>query len=170
MPREPSGPFKLGLEVGGAPARLGDALDSGEWRRALDTGIFSRAGFVEKLLLGAGFSSGEVFSARNQDLSLFGGKVFVAPDLGDGPMKFGTSAVAFFRSGSLYRLRAGVAGSRKAASHFAKQCKHALTRLLGEPSQLTKGGAPVWWGSTDRITLVHAASDARLVHELTAGK
>jgi len=169
MPRESSGPFKLGLEVGGAPLRLGDTIDGDEWRKALEAGIFSRAGLIEKLLLGAGLSSDAVFSARNQDLQLFGAKVFVGPDLGDGPMKFGTLAAAFFRSGSLYRLRAGVAGNRKAASHFAKQCKHALTRLLGEPSRLTKGGAPVWWGSTDRITLVHTGSDSRLVHELTAG-
>jgi len=169
MPREPSGPFKLGLEVGGAPVRLGDAIDSDEWRKAIAAGIFSRTGFVERLVLGAGLSSGEVYSARNQDLQLFGGKVFVGPDLGDGPMKFGTSAAAFFRSGSLYRLRAGVAGNKKASSHFAKQCKHALTRLLGEPNQQTKDGARVWWGSTDRLMLVHT-DDAYLVHELTAGR
>jgi hypothetical protein len=85
-------------------------------------------------------------------------------------MKFGTSAAAFFRNGSLYRLRAGVSGNRKAASHFAKQCAHALTRLFGEPNQRAKDGAHVWWGSTDRLTLAHTASDARLVHELTAGQ
>jgi len=170
MSRKPSGPFKLDLEVGGLPVRLGDAIDSNEWRKACANGVFSRVGLVGKLMMGAGFSSDEVFSARNQDLQLFGGKVFVGPDLGDGPMKFGTSATAFFRSGSLYRLRAGVSGNKKAASHFAKQCSHALTRLLGEPSQRAKDGTHVWWGSTDRLTLAHTASDARLVHELTAGQ
>ena len=170
MPRDAPGPFKLGLEVGGIPIRLGDALDSDEWRKALAGGIFSRTGLVEKLMLGAGLSSGDVYSAKNQDLQLFGGKVFVGPDLGGGPMKFGTSAAAFFRGGSLYRLRAGVSGNKKAASHFAKQCAHALTRLFGEPNQRAKDGAHVWWGSTDRLTLAHTASDARLVHELTAGQ
>jgi hypothetical protein len=169
MSQEPSGPLKIGLEVGGAPVRLGDAIDGDDWRKALRTGIFIRSGFVEKLMLGAGFSTSDVFSAKNQDLQLFGGKVFVGPDLGDGPMKFGTSAAAFFRSGSLFRLRVGVAGNRKAALHFAKQCSHALTRLLGEPNQRTRRGAYVWWGSTDRLTLVRTA-DAYLVHELTAGK
>jgi hypothetical protein len=148
---------------------LGDALDSDEWRKACATGVFSRVGLVGKLLLGAGLSAGEAYSAKNQDLQLFGGKVFVAPDLGDGPLKFGTSASAFFRSGCLYRLRAGVSGNKKAASHFAKQCAHALTRLFGEPSQRTKDGAHVWWGSTDRLTLVHTA-EACLIHELTAEK
>ena len=167
MSRELSGPFKLDLEVGGVPVRLGDALDSDEWRKARATGIFSRVGFVGKLLLGAGLSAGEAYSAKNQDLQLFGGKVFVGPDLGDGPLKFGTSASAYFRSGCLYRLRAGISGNKKAASHFTKQCAHALTRLLGEPNQQAKGGARVWWGSTDRLSLVHAA-DAYLVHELTA--
>ena len=108
MSQKPSGPFKLDLEVGGLPVRLGDAIDSNEWRKACANGVFSRVGLVGKLMMGAGFSSDEVFSARNQDLQLFGGKVFVGPDLGDGPMKFGTSASAFFRSGSLHRLRAGV--------------------------------------------------------------
>jgi hypothetical protein len=169
MLREPSGPFKLGLEVGGIPVHVGDAPDSDEWRKAFATGIFSRAGLLEKLMLGAGLSAGDAYSAKNQDLQMFGGKVFVAPDLGDGPVKFGTSATAFFRSGCLYRLRAGVSGNKKAASHFAKQCTHALTRLLGEPSQRTKDGARVWWGSTDRLTLLHTA-DAYLIHELTAGR
>jgi hypothetical protein len=166
MPRETSGLFTLGLEVGGAPVHLGDAIESDEWRKVLAAGIFSRAGLVEKLLLGAGRSSSDVYSARNQDLQFFGGKVFVGPDLGDGPMKFGTSAAAFFRSGSLYRLRAGVAGNKQAASHFTKQCLQALNRLLGAPDQRTKNGARVWWGSTDRLTLVHT-SDACLIHELT---
>ena len=148
---------------------MGDALDSDDWRKAFADGIFSRTGFVERLMLGAGFSSGDAYSAKNQDLQLFGGKVFVGPDLGDGPMEFGTSAAAFFRSGSLYRLRAGVAGNKKASSHFAKQCSHALIRLLGEPSQQTKDGARVWWGGIDRLTLVHT-SDAYLVHELTTMK
>ena len=169
MPRGPLGPFKLDLEVAGVPVCLGDALDSDEWRKALATGIFSRVSLVGKLILGAGLSAGEAYSARNQDLQMFGGKVFVAPDLGDGPLKFGTSTLAFFRSGSLYRLRTGVSGSKKAASHFAKQCTHALTRLVGEPNQRTENGAHVWWGSTDRLTLVHTA-DAYLIHELTAGK
>ena len=169
MTRELSGPFKLDLEVGGIPVRLGDALDGNEWRKACANGVFSRAGFVDKLKLGAGLSADDVYSAVNGNLQLFGGKVFVGPDLGDGPLKYGTSASAFFRSGCLYRLRAGVSGNKKAASHFAKQCAHALTRLLGEPNQRTEGGAYVWWGSTDRLTLVHAA-DARLVHELTAKK
>jgi hypothetical protein len=169
MPREPSGPFKLGLQVGGAPVRLGDAFESDEWRKVLAAGNFSRAGLVERFRLGAGLFSGGVYSARNQELLLFGGKVFVAPDLGDGPMKFSTSVAACFHGGSLCRLRTGVAGNRKAASRFAGQCKHALTRLLGEPSQRQKDGSPVWWGSSDRITLVHSA-DAYLVHELTARK
>jgi hypothetical protein len=169
MPRESSGPFNLGLEVGGAPVHLGDTIDSDEWRKVLAVGIFSRAGFVEKLLLGAGLSSSDVYSARNQDLQMFGGKVFVGPDLGDGPMKFGTLAAASFRGGSLYRLRAGVAGNKQAASHFNKQCLHSLTHLLGEPDQRPKNGTRVWWGSTDRLTLVHAA-DAYLIHELTAGR
>jgi hypothetical protein len=168
MSRELSGPFKLSLEVGGIPVHVGDAIDSGEWRKALTTGVFSRVGLVGKLMMGAGFSPGEVFSARNQSLQLFGGKVFVGPGFGDGPLKFGTSSAAFFRNGSLYQLRANVSGNKKAASHFAKQCTHALTRLLGDPSQRTKDGAHVWWGSTDRLTLAHTASDARLVHELTA--
>ena len=166
MSREISGPFKLDLEVGGICVRLGDALDSDEWRKACATGIFSRVSLIGKLVLGAGLSAGEAYSAKNQDLQMFGGKVFVAPDLGDGPLKFGTSTLAFFRSGSLYRLRAGVSGNKKAASHFAKQCAHALTRLVGEPNQRTENGAHVWWGSTDRLTLVHTA-DAYLVHELT---
>ena len=168
MSRELSGPFKLSLEVGGIPVHVGDAIDSDKWRKALTTGVFSSVGLVGKLMMGAGFSKDEVFAARNQSLQLFGGKVFVGPGLGDGPLKFGTSASAFFRDGSLYHLRAGVSGNKKAASHFAKQCAHALTRLLGEPSQRTKDGAYVWWGSTDRLTLAHTASDARLVHELTS--
>jgi len=167
MPREPSGPLRLDLEVGGVPVRLGDAFDGDEWRKARANGIFSRAGMVEKLMLGVGFSADEAYSARNQDLQLFGGKVFVGPDLGGGPLKYGTSAAAFFRGGSLYRLRAGVSGNKKAASHFAKQCAHALTRLFGESGQRTKDGAYVWLGSTDRLTLFHHVSDARLVHELT---
>jgi hypothetical protein len=148
---------------------LGDTLDGDEWRKACANGVFSRVGLVGKLMLGAGLSAGDAYSAVNQDLQLFGGKVFVGPNLGDGPLKFGTSVSVFFRSGCLYRLRASVSGNKKVASHFAKQCAHALTRLLGEPNQRTEGGAYVWWGSTDRLTLVHAA-DARLVHELTAGK
>jgi hypothetical protein len=162
------GPIKLDLEVGGVPVRLGDALDSDEWRKACATGIFSRASFVGKLMLGVGLSAGEVYSAKNQDLGLFGGKVFVGPDLGDGPLKYGTTALAIFRSGCLYQLRAGVSGNKKAASHFAKQCAHALTRLLGEPSQRTKDGAHVWWGSADRLTLVHTP-DAYLIHERITG-
>ena len=170
MSREISGPFKLDLEVGGICVRLGGTLDSDEWRKACANGVFIRVGLVGKLMLGAGFSAGDAYSARNQDLQLFGGKVFVGPGLGDGPLKFGTSVSAFFRSGCLYRLRAGVSGNKKASSHFAKQCAHALTRLLGEPSrQRTKEGARVWWGSTDCLTLVHTA-DAYLVHELTAKK
>jgi hypothetical protein len=169
MPRERSDLFNLGLEIGGTPVHLGDAIDGDEWRKALAAGIFNRAGLVERLLLGAGLSSSDVYSARNQDLQMFGGKVFVGPDLGDGPMKFGTLATASFRSGTLYRLRAGVAANKQAATHFTKQCLHALTRLLGEPNQRTKEGARVWWGSTDRLTLVHA-TDAYLIHELTAGR
>ena len=161
------GLIRLDLEVGGIPVRLGADLDGDEWRKARETGVFSGVSLVGKLMMGAGLSAGEAYAARNQDLQLFGGKVFVGPDLGDGPMKFGTSALVFFRSGSLYRLKAGVAGNRKAATRFARQCTHALTRLFGEPSQRTKGGAPVWWGSTDRLTLVHTA-DAYIVHELTA--
>ena len=170
MPRESSGPFKLGLEVGGAPLRLGDTIDGDEWLKALEAGIFSRAGLIEKLLLGAGLSSDAVFSARNQDLQLFGGKVFVGPDLGGGPLKFGTSALVCFRGGSLHQLRVGISGSRKSATHFAKQCAHALTRLLGEPSQRTSDGRTVWWGGSDRVTLAHAASSARLLHEMVAGR
>ncbi len=160
-----SGLIRIDLEVGGIPVRLGDTPDSDEWRKACATGVFSRASFVGKFLLGVGFSAGEAYSARNHDLGLFGGKVFVGPDLGDGPLRFGTSALAIFRNGCLCRLKAGVAGNKKAASHFARQCAHALTRLYGEPSQRTKNGAHVWWGSTDRLTLVHAA-DAYLIHEL----
>ncbi|MBM3330880.1 hypothetical protein FJY68_03390 [candidate division WOR-3 bacterium] len=170
MPREPSGPFKLGLQVSGAPVRLGDAFESEEWRKALAVGSFSRASLVESLRLGAGLFSGAVYSARNQELLLFSGKVFVAPDLGDGPMKFSTSVAACFHGGSLSRLRADVTGNMQAASRFAGQCKHALTRLLGEPSQRRKDGSPVWWGSSDRITLFHSADHTYLVHELTARK
>ncbi len=162
------GPIRLDLEVEGIPVRLGDALGSDEWRKACATGIFCRAGLLDKIMLGVGLSAGEVYSARNQDLGLFGGKVFVGPNLGDGPLKYGTSALAVFRGGSLYRLRAGVSGNKKAASHFAKQCAHALTRLLGEPSQRAKDGAHVWWGSADRLTLVHTA-DAYLIHERITG-
>lgn len=162
------GPIRLDLEVGGVPVHLGDAIDSEEWIKACVTGIFIRASLVGKLILGVGFSPGEVYAARNQDLGLFGGKVFVGPDLGDGPLKYGTSALAIFRGGCLHRLRAGVSGNKKAASHFAKQCAHALIRLLGEPNQRTKGGAHVWWGSTDRLTLIHTA-DAYLVHERING-
>ncbi len=161
---EVPGLVRLDLEVGGIPVRLGAALNGDEWRKACATGVFSRASLVGKLMLGVGLSTGEAYSARNQDLGLFDGKVFVGPGLGDGPLKYGTSALAIFRSGCLYRLRAGVSGDKKAASHFAKQCAHALTRLHGEPSQRTKGGAHVWWGSTDRLTLVHTA-DAYLIHE-----
>jgi hypothetical protein len=168
MSPEVPGLVRLELEVGGIPVRLGDVLDSDKWRKACATGVFSRVGLVGKLILGAGLSTGEAYSARNQNLGLFGGKVFVGPDLGDGPLKYGTSALAIFRSGCLYRLRAGVSGNKKAASHFAKQCAHALTRLLGEPSQRTKDGAYAWWGSTDRLTLV-CTSDAYLVHERITG-
>jgi|GEM_PF-1599651 len=162
------GPVRLDLEVGGIPVCLGDSLDSPEWRKACATGVFSRAGLVGKLALGVGFSSDDVYTARNQDLGLFGGKVFVGPDLGGGPLKYGTSALAIFRSRCLYRLRISVSGDRKAASHFAKQCAHALTRLQGEPSQLTKDGARVWWGSADRLTLT-LSGDACLVHERVTG-
>ncbi len=167
FPKVP-GSIRLDLEVGGIPVQLGDTLDSDEWRKARATGIFGRASLVGKLLLGVGLSPGEAYTAKNQDLGLFGGKVFVAPDLGDGPLKFGTSALAIFRSDRLYRLRVGVSGNRKAASHFARQCAHALIRLAGEPNQRTKGGAHVWWGSTDRLTLVHTA-DAYLLHERITG-
>ena len=166
MPRESSGPFKLGLQVGGIHIGLGDTIDSEGWRKACDTGLFVRQGFVGRFFLGAGLSTGDIYSAVNQELLLFGGKVFVAPDLGDGPLKFGTSAAAFFRDGRLHRLRVRVAGNEKAASHFARQCTHALDRLLGKPNQCTRGGAPVWWGNTDRLILVHKA-DACLIHELT---
>jgi hypothetical protein len=165
MPRELSGAFKLGLQVGGIHLGLCDAIDSEGWRKACATGLFVRQGIVGRFLLGAGLSSGDIYSAINQELLLFSGKVFVAPDLGDGPLKFGTSAAAFFRDGRLHRLRVRVAGNKKAASHFAKQCTHALDRLLGKPDQHTKGGAPVWWGNTDRLILVHKA-DACLIHEL----
>jgi hypothetical protein len=166
MSPELPGLIELGLEVGGVPVRLGDSLDNDEWRKAYKTGGFNPVWFLGKLLLDAGISADKAYAARNQDLLLFGGKVFVAPDLGGGPLKYGMSASAFFRGGSLYRLREGVTGDRKAATHFARQCEHALVRLLGDPSQRTKGGAPVWWGNGDRLTLVHKA-DACLVHELT---
>jgi len=156
----------LGLEVGGVPVRLGEDLGSDEWIKACETGVFDRVSIIGKLLLGAGLTAGKTYTAKNQDLQLFGGKVYVGPGLGGGPMKFGTSALVCFRSGSLYRLRAGVSGNKRAASHFAKQCAHALTRLLGEPSQRTKNGSHVWWGGADRLTLRHTA-DAYLIHELT---
>jgi hypothetical protein len=162
------GLLKIGLEVGGVPVRLGDSLDSDEWIKACETGGFNRVWFLGKLLSGAGIGADTVYAARNQDLQLFGGKVFVAPDLGGGPLKYGTSASAFFRGGTLHRLRAGVTGDRKAATRFARQCTLALVKILGDPNQRTKGGAPVWWGKADRLTLVHNA-DAYLVHELTTG-
>jgi hypothetical protein len=137
------GPIRLDLEVGGVPVRLGDTLDCDEWRKARATDIFNRA-------------------------SVVGGKVFVGPDLGGGPLKYGTSVLAIFRNGRLLRLKVGVSGDKKASAHFARQCAHALTRLLGEPSQRTKAGARVWWGSADRLTLVHSA-DAYLVHERITG-
>lgn len=167
FPKVP-GPIRLDLEVGGIPIHLDDAIENDEWRKARATGIFNRASLVGKLMLGVGLSPGEAYTARNQDLGLFGGKVFVGPDLGDGPLKFSTSALAVFRSGCLYRLRVGVSGNRKAATHFARQCAHALIRLAGEPNQRTKGRAHVWWGSTDRLTLVHTA-DAYLLHERITG-
>jgi hypothetical protein len=162
------GPIRLDLEVGGVPVRLGDTLDCDEWRKARATDIFNRASVVGKLILGVGFSTNEVYTAKNQDLGLFGGKVFVGPDLGGGPLKYGTSVLAIFRNGRLLRLKVGVSGDKKASAHFARQCAHALTRLLGEPSQRTKAGARVWWGSADRLTLVHSA-DAYLVHERITG-
>ncbi len=168
MPRESSGPFRLNLEVGGIPVHLGDAIDSDDWRKACANGIFSHLGLVGKFLLGAGFSSGEAFQAKNQDLQLFDGKVFVGPDLGDGPLKYGTAAFAFFRGGTICRLRAGVSGNKKASSHFARQCAHALTRLIGEPMR-GRHDEYIWVGSTDRLTLVHTGN-AYLIHELTTGK
>jgi len=166
MSPELSGLIKLDLEVGGAPVCLGAHLNSDEWRKACEIGGFSRLDFIGKLLLGAGLAEGEAYAAKNQDLGLLGGKVFVAPDLGDGPLRYGTSAAAFFRGGSLYRVVAGVRGSKRAASSFARRCTQALVKTLGDPSQRTKGGAPVWWGSRDRLTLRRTA-DAYLIHELT---
>ncbi len=167
MPRDLPGLISLNLEVGGVPVRLGTELDDDVWRRAVDTGVFRPAGFTDKFRMGAGLSADPAYTAKNQELQMFGGKIFLAPDLGDGPMKFGTSVAALFRGGILCRLRVGVAGNRKSASHFAKQCAHALTRQLGDPNQRTKNGAHVWWGSSDRLTLFHAA-DAFFIHELTA--
>ena len=166
-PKTP-GPIRLELEVGGVPVRLGDTLDSDEWHKVLATDVFNRASVVGKLILGVGFSTDEVYTARNQDLGLFGGRVFVGPDLGGGPLKYGTLVLTVFRDGCLHRLKVGVSGDKKAAAHFAKQCAHALTRLQGEPSQVTKNGAHVWWGSADRLTLVHSA-DAYLLHERITG-
>jgi hypothetical protein len=168
MPRDLPGLITLNLEVGGVPVRLGTELDDDVWRKALAAGVFSPIGFIAKLSMGAGLSAGTAYSAKNQELQMFGGKMFFAPDLGDGPLKFGTSVSAFFRGGLLYRLRVGVSGNKKAASHFAKQCAHALTRQLGEPNQRTKNGAHVWWGNNDRLTLFHGG-EAYFVHELTAG-
>ncbi len=169
MTQELPGPVRLGLEVAGIPVGLGDKLDGEAWLKACMNGIFTRVGIIGKLINGTWPLTDNAYSARNQDLQLFGGKVFVGPDLGDGPLKFGTSALVCFRHGSLHQLKIGVSGNRKPAAHFAKQCAHALTRLLGEPGQRTKYGGHVWWGSGDRVTLVHTASSARLHHELTAG-
>jgi hypothetical protein len=56
----------------------------------------------------------------------------------------------------------------KAASSFTRKCTHALVNMLGDPSQRAEGGAPVWTGKGDRVTL-RCTADAYLVHELTAG-
>jgi hypothetical protein len=168
MSRDLPGLIALNLEVGGVPVRLGTELEDDVWRKTVAAGVFSPVGFIGKLLMGAGLSAGELYTARNQELQLFGGKMFFAPDLGDGPLKFGTSVSALFRSGLLCRLRVGVSGNRKSASHFARQCAHALTRQLGEPNQRTRNGAHVWWGNTDRLSLFHAG-DAYFIHELTIG-
>lgn len=169
MPRDLPGLITLNLEVGGVPIRLGTELEDGMWRKSVDAGLFSPVGFLAKLVMGAGLSADAVYSAKNQELQMFGGKMFFAPDLGDGPLKFGTSVSAFFRGGSLCRLRVAVSGNRKSASHFARQLAHALTRQLGEPNQRTKDGAHVWWGNSDCLTLYHAA-DTYFIHELTAGR
>ena len=160
------GLIKLDLEVGGIPVRLGTRLHSDDWRKACGSGGFDHVDFLGKLLLGGGFAAGDAYAAKDQDLGFFGGKMLIAPDLGDGPLKFSTSAAAFFREGLLYRLAAGVRGNRKAASSFVRQCTRTLLKTLGEPNQRTRGGAPVWWGSRDRLTLRRAA-DAYLIHELT---
>jgi len=160
--------IRLDLEVGGIPVCLGTDLGCDEWFKACQTGGFSRLSFLGKLLSGAGMAAGTAYAARNQDLSLFGGKVLATPDLYDGPVRFGTSATAFFRSGTLYRLAAGVTGNRKAASHFARQCTQALLRIRGDPGQRTGAGTAVWTGKGDRLTLLHTA-DAFLVHELVTG-
>jgi hypothetical protein len=169
MPRDLPGLITLDLEVGGVPIRLGTEIEDDVWHKAVAAGVFSPVGFIGKLMMGAGLSAGATYSAKNQELQMFGGKMFFAPDLGDGPLKFGTSVSAFFQGGSLYRLRVGVSGNRKSASHFAKQCAHALTRQLGEPNRRPKDGAHVWWGNSDRLTLFHAA-DTYFIHELTAGR
>jgi hypothetical protein len=165
MSPELPGLIKLDLEVGGIPVRLGCSLHSDDWRKACVNGGFRRVDFLGKLLLGGGLAGGEAYAAKDQDLGLFG-KVLIAPDLGDGPLRFSTSASAFFRNGLLYRLAVGVRGSRKAASSFARQCTRSLLKTLGEPNQRTRGGAPVWWGNQDRLTLRRTA-DAYLIHELT---
>ncbi|MBN2465909.1 hypothetical protein JXD38_09855 [candidate division WOR-3 bacterium] len=169
MPRDLSGLITLNLEVNGIPVRLGTELDDETWRKAIDTGVFIPVGFFGKLAMGAGLSGGAAYTAKNRELQMFGGKMFFAPDLGDGPLKFGTSVSAFFRNDSLYRLRVGVSGNRKSANHFARQCAHALTRQLGEPNQRTKDGAHVWWGKSDRLTLFHAR-DKYFIHELNPGR
>jgi len=167
-PPELSGLIKLGLEVGGVRVRLGAVLDSEEWHRACLTSGFSRVGFFGKLAMGAGLAEGKAYSTKNQALQLFGGKVFVAPDLYDGPVRYGTSAVAFFRRNSLYRVAVGVTGNTRVASNLARQCTRALQALLGEPSQGQETGTLVWTGRGDRLTL-RCTDDAYLVHELTSG-
>lgn len=162
------GLIKLDLEVGGVPVCLGAEMDSREWCEACKNGVFSGVGFLGKLLLGAGISAGQAYTAKNQALNLFGGKVFIAPGLENGPMTFGTSAMALFRGGSLYRLTAGVTGNTGAASSFERRCTRALVSMLGDPRQRAEDGAPVWLGRRDRLTLLRTR-DAYLVHELITG-
>lgn len=160
--------IKLDLEVGGVPVRLGADLASDEWRKACAAGGFSRVSLLGKLMLSGGCAAGTAFAAKNQGLGLFGGRVFAAPDLGGGPMKFRTSVSTFFRHDSLYRVVVRVTGNKKAASHFARQCAHALTRVVGNPSQLEEGRVLVWTGERDSLTLRRTA-DAHMVHELATG-
>jgi len=163
----PPGLIRLRLEVGGVPVYLNTDLESNEWLKACVIGGFSRVSFVGKLMLGAGLTGGKAYSAKNQNLQLFGGKVSVGSEFSDGPIRYGTSALAFFRRVSLYRLVVGVTGNANSASTFARLCRHALHALVGNPGQAAETGTLVWTGNGDRVTLRHSAADAYLIHELT---
>jgi len=169
MSQELPGLIKLELEVGGVPVSLGASLDSDGWRKACAVGGFNRVSLLGKLMLSGGFAAGEAYAARNQELLLFGGEVMTAPDLVGGPLTYSTSASAFFRRGSLYRLVVRVKGDKKAASIFARRCTRALKDVSGDPILRTSSGAPVWRGGGDRLTLLCTRADACLVHELVAG-